>query len=141
VNNIKETIKPFDSEAVCGVFVNEKGQVLLARRSFGDNTHDLMGGNILPNETPIETLIRDAKGKLGVNLNKEDVEGKGISNIVYPNRTVKTHIFVCQLRSNTPIQLDLDKYSGWRWFYPIQIKKLLLHPKVGEVLVTIGLLN
>lgn len=134
-----------NGEAICGVLINEKGQILLAKRTalrtYGKNLYDLMGGDIISGGTPIETLFRDAKEKFGIQLNKDFIEQKGTRDMNYPNRTIKTHIFICQIDSNTPIQLDFKKYETCDWYYPMQIEQLELAPKVKEVLLAVGLLR
>jgi len=132
-------------EAICGVLINEKGQILLAKRTasrtYSKNLYDLMGGDIIPGETPIETLFRDAKEKFGIQLNKDSIKQKGTIDMDYPNRTIKTHIFICQIDSSTPIQLDRKKYDTCDWHYSMQIEQLELAPKVKEILLAVGLLR
>jgi 8-oxo-dGTP pyrophosphatase MutT (NUDIX family) len=145
VNKIEENKKPFDSEAICGVFINEKGQILLAQRqagrSFGKNEFDLMGGDILPDETPIETLLRDAKEKFGFQLNKEIIEVKNSKDVAYQNKTIRIYIFVYKLNSDTPVQLDAHKFQWYKWCCPEEIDQFTLTPKVKPVLTAIGLLK
>lgn len=137
--------KSLNNEAICGVFVNKEKQTLLVRRSmertYNPGSYDLMGGDIISGEKPIETLFRDAREKLGIQLNGEIIELKEPRDIVYSNKTVKTYVFVCQIDSNTSIQLDPHKYDGYGWYYPEQIAQLPLSPKVKKVLVAVGLLR
>jgi mutator protein MutT len=144
-NKIEENKKQFNDEAICGVLINEKKQILLAKRTvkrtYSPNLYDLMGGDIIPGEKPIETLFRDAKEKFGIQLDGEITELKEPIDMDYPNKTIKTHIFICQLNSNIPVQLDLKKYAECDWLYPAQIQGLQLAPKVKDVLIVAGLLK
>lgn len=127
-------------EAISGIFLNEEGKILLVRRTpkrtYNPNTYDLIGGDILPKETPIQTLLRDAKDKLGIKLNTQDTEEAGIKVINSPNAPIRRHFFIIRLKNNIPIRLDTKKYDEWGWFGLAQLTQLNLTPGVKEILET-----
>lgn len=137
-NSSKENKKSPVKSAICGILMNEKGEIFLAKRTakrtFNPACFDLLGGDILEGETPRDTLIRDTKEKIGIELEKDKVQGKEVKDIVYPNDTWRTFIFVCNIKSQTQIALNPKKYSEWGWFTFEQVKQLKLSPKVLEVL-------
>lgn len=136
--------EPTVIEVISGVFINEDNQILLVRRTpkrtYNPSTYDLIGGDILPRETPIQTLKRDAKGKLGIDLDKENIEEKGTKDIDAPNAIIRRHMFVCRISVSTPIELDSKKYDGWGWYDASQVEQLNLSPGVKDILIAIGFL-
>lgn len=133
------------SEAICGIFINEKSKILLLKRAptrtYNKNAYDLMGGDIVPGETPLQTFVKDAKEKLDIQLDQEKIEVCKVKNIHYPNQTVKTYLFTYRLNSETPIKLNPKKYQDYGWYNPSQIKQLNLSPKVRDVLIDVGFLQ
>ena len=132
-------------EAINGIIVNEDNKVLLVRRSsrrtFSPGKYNLIGGDILPGETPVQTFIRDAKEKLTLQINLKDVEFKGTQDTVYPNKTIRRYIFVYRLQNVNIITLNPKKYDEYNWYKATKIEKLNLTPGVKDVLTSIGYLG
>lgn len=60
--------------------INQKSRLLvlyppfvLALKKTGEEKYSLIGGNIETNETPIESIIREAKEEAGINLTENDL--------------------------------------------------------------------
>lgn len=137
--------EPTVIEAISGIFINEDNQILLVRRApkrtYNAGTYDLIGGDILPGETPRQTLVRDVEGKLGVKLDEGVIETKGTKDIEAPNAVIKRHIFVFHIERDVPIDLDPKKYDSYGWYDKDQIEELNLTPGVREILTAAGFLE
>ena len=88
-----------EKEAISGIFMNaESGKVLLLRRNlqrtYSAGKWDLMGGDIKLGETPKETLEKDAKEKLNVNVTS--IEEKGEIMTKATDAFIKRHCFICK---------------------------------------------
>jgi len=59
------------------VILERDGKILLARRfqtGFQDGNYGLPSGHIDEGELPVETMIREAKEEVGIDLNEDDLE-------------------------------------------------------------------
>jgi 8-oxo-dGTP pyrophosphatase MutT (NUDIX family) len=145
MDNLETERKLPTIEAISGIFVNKNGKILLVRRNlkrtYNPGTCDLIGGDVPPGETPIQTLARDAEEKLGIKLSEETVETKGVKNIEAPNTIIRRHIFVCQISNKISIKIDPKKYDQYGWYDASQVEQLDLTPGVKEILISVGLLK
>lgn len=145
MSKIEQEKQPIIIEAISGVLLDENGQVLLVRRNlkrtYNPGTYDLIGGDVPPGETPIQTLARDAEEKSGIKLSEETVETKGVKNIEAPNAIIRRHLFVCQIGNKISIKIDPKKYDQYGWYDASQVEQLDLTPGVKEILISVGLLK
>lgn len=102
------------------VFLVKDDQVLLAlkKKKIGAGLLNGYGGGIEPNETSIEAAIREVGQEAGVNLDKVDLEGRGVINFHKPKPdgifVCEVHIFVATYWQGTP--QESDEMGEPRWF-------------------------
>ncbi len=131
-------------EAISAIFIQGDIEILLLHRTpgrtYNPDRWDLMGGDILPGESPTDTFCRDAVEKL--NLRRGNVA----SLLSEPLRVreadadVLRHIFVISGADYSNIRLDPTKYDEFRWVGPGEIKPLKLATGVEPVLEAFGFL-
>lgn len=145
MSNIEIEEEPRIIPAISVVVLNENNKILLVRRTpqrtYNPGAYDLIGGDILPGEIPIDTLKRDVKKKLGVEISETGVESRGTVDIRVPEGIIRRNLFICQIASETPITLDPKKYDKSDWYDAAQIEQLSLTPGVEEILITVGFLT
>jgi 8-oxo-dGTP diphosphatase len=104
----------FPTVVVAGV-VSRHGQILVARRKSGTHLAGLWefpGGKLEPDESPEESLIREFKEELGV-----QVRVGHILEVVfhrYPDRNVLLLFYSCQLIEGEPQAVDVDALAWVR---------------------------
>jgi len=120
-----------EKEAISGIFMNAEGdKVLLFKRAswrtYSAGKFDLMGGDIHLDETPEETLRKEAKGKL--NINVEHIEEKGAILTRATDVVIKRHCFVCREGDYKKLKIITTKYDQSGWYNKNEIKGLKLAP-------------
>lgn len=96
--------------SVHGVLVNDVGQILLLRQTYGDLRWGLPGGAVDPGETVHEALVRECREELGC-----PIEVCYLSGIYYHHR-FEAHvcIFRCKLPVKSTICLSAE-HSALCW--------------------------
>lgn len=121
------------------IFVNEKGELLLMKRSDNCVTFPgywgLVGGFIDPGETPEEGAIREAKEEIGVEIQVIKFVGRyyNTPHPHYKNCIALPHY--AQIISGTPHPAQPEECSDVRWFKPEEVKEMELaydHKKILE---------
>jgi 8-oxo-dGTP diphosphatase len=94
-----------------GVFTNPEGKILLLKATYGDKRWGLPGGGFDPGETVHETLIRECKEELGVDIEIFYMSG------MYFHEAYQSHtcIFKCEMKNNSSIQLS-SEHSEFKYF-------------------------
>jgi len=114
--------------SVTGIVRNADGDILLVRNS-GATEWTTPGGMIEPNERPAESVIRELKEELGI-----DVEVKSLLGVfsgpeyrmLYPNGdecVYVTSVFECEIRSGKPLP-DMDELEACRYVAKAEISSL-----------------
>ena len=118
--------------SVSGILKNSEGQVMLVRNT-GALEWTTPGGMIEPGERPSESVVRELKEELGVDVNLIGLLGVFSGPeylIVYPNGdevNYVTAVFECELVSGTP-QPDFDELEACRFFDLDEIEQLPTPP-------------
>ncbi len=118
--------------SVSGILKNTDGQVMLVRNT-GALEWTTPGGMIEPGERPDESLLRELKEELGVEVKLVGLLGVFSGPeylIVYPNGdevNYVTAVFECELLSGTP-QPDFDELEDCCFFNLDEIKQLNTPP-------------
>jgi len=125
-------------QAISGVVTNENDELLLVqrtRRTYSSFLWDLIGGDVdvKRGELPSQTLRRDIKGKLGVNLSLRYNLGL-IESIEESGSLILRNVFACELEGPGKITLDQTKYCQFRWVSVDEIKNFDLTPGAINVL-------
>ncbi|OGT45868.1 MAG: NUDIX hydrolase [Gammaproteobacteria bacterium RIFCSPHIGHO2_12_FULL_41_20] len=93
------------------VFTNNQGRVLLLKATYAELRWGLPGGSIDPGETVHETLVRECKEELGVDIKILYMSG------IYFHHIHNTHacVFRCEMPKDSPIILSTE-HSEYRYF-------------------------
>lgn len=97
-------------DVVCGVVRNEKGEYLITQR--GDSKHfgkwEFPGGKVQPNETYFESIIRELKEELSLEVNP-------IREITsYPFERFNLIFILCEISLSTN-DLVLTEHLDFKW--------------------------
>ncbi len=101
-------------EAISGVFIQAE-KVLLVERTKRTNesyTWEVMGGDILPGEQPLDTLMRDAHDKL--NIANPTVLATTIISTPGKDVVINRHVYICS-GDFTNMKIDQSKYKEAMW--------------------------
>lgn len=119
-------------QAVMAVFVNNKDQVLIGS-SPRDGGFKFPQGGIDVGEIPKQTLIRELKEELGIDLDENLIEKEFEEKVVYlfSDELVKTRDFLGQQQIVFKIKYDPklifqpqdDEFDKLIWIYPENLKK------------------
>jgi len=120
-------------KAVAVFIINSRKQVLLQRRSatkkLWPNMWDITaGGHVLAGEFGFQSIIRECKEELGIDLNKEDITFIGTSistniksNII--NNHFNEYYIVNKEIDETKLQLQKEEVSEVKWIEKDEIIK------------------
>lgn len=100
-----------------GFFKNEKGDVLLLRRSWSapwmDYKWSLPGGTVEPNETPLDAFIREIKEEMSIDINY----GECFLRLIVKEKSGDCEIYYYDVESpkfkeeNIILNFENDKYK------------------------------
>lgn len=112
-------------KAVAGFIINDKGQVLLQRRSekkkMWPNMWDItFGGHVLTGEFGFEAIIRECKEELGIEVTKGDMTfiGSSISTNIkgdIVNRHFNEYYIANKNLDETLLKLQPEEVSEVKW--------------------------
>jgi mutator protein MutT len=119
------------------IIKNSKGEILLGKRSkdmpFYPNTWNLPGGLLDYKEKLEQSVIREVKEELGINVKIIKKSDKVYE--VFPTRACSFHtinfVYYCEIIEGNP--KSLDETTQVKWFKPSEIKKMKLayiHKKI-----------
>lgn len=110
-------ISPLD---VAAAIIFREGKYLITRRMEGDSFGgfwEIPGGKKDPGETLEETVVREIREELGVDI--EVVSYYRTARYPYPRRTVDLHLFHCRIVSGEPQALECQDFA---WVAPSELK-------------------
>ncbi len=98
------------------IILNPEGCVLQLKKTYGDQGWSLPGGSVDPGETIHQTLYRECREELGV-----DVRGVVLTGFYYHSRlNAQVGIFRCTIWQDAEIKLS-SEHSEYKW---MQISEL-----------------
>lgn len=107
MNNIPELY----SFSVHAVIFNKEGQVLQLKSSYIENQWALPGGCVEKGETILETLRRECREELGINVKVE-----GLTGIYYHSKyNSQVCIFRCSIPENNIVSLS-NEHTDYKYF-------------------------
>jgi 8-oxo-dGTP diphosphatase len=102
--------------SVHAAIFNDKNEILMVKTTYGAKGWTFPGGAIDPGETIHETLIRECREELGV-----EIEVKYLSGVYYhAAHNSQAFVFRCEIKDENEIRLS-EEHSEYRYF---QIKEL-----------------
>jgi len=127
---------------VVGIIMNDKNQVLLARR-LGKSHEGMWGlpsGTIQPGETAKETLVREMKEELGIEITSIKFTGYFYDTHGRDPRyaTAIDLPFICYIQNGTP--QPLHESSELRWFNPGEFDDQCLPYDQRQMLIEAGVI-
>jgi len=101
-----------------GVVVIQDGMTLLAKRkgAHGEGMWGSMGGHVEFGESPVETVMREAKEELGINIG--NVRFVSCTNMIKDGKHYLDVSFVAELISGEPKIQEPDRIEAIGW-YPL----------------------
>ncbi len=129
---------------VDNIIINNKGEILLAKRSDSVKTYpgmwNLISGDIEWGETVEEALKREAMEEVGVGVEIVRFTGRYYDRKGrHPTKTVICLPHICRIVSGEPKINSLREISEVRWFRPEEIRKLDLAYDHKQMLIDEGL--
>jgi len=127
--------------SVTGIVKNAQGSILLVR-STGAQEWTTPGGMIEPNERPSESIVRELKEELDIDVKPKALLGvySGPEYLVrYPNDdevVYVTSVFECELLAGEP-EPDKDEITACRFFSKAEREKLLMPDWLDDLLENI----
>ena len=93
------------------MITNSKNEVLKLRPTYGDQRWGLPGGAIEPGESIHETLVRECKEELGLDVITKELTG------IYYHKTVESQVVIirCEISEHSSITLS-SEHSEFRYF-------------------------
>lgn len=120
-------------KAVALFIINQKGQVLLQKRSknkklWPDMWDMSAGGHVLTGEFGFQSIIREAKEELGIQLDKNDLTfiGAAISNNIkgeIKNNHLNEYYIASKEVDETKLKLQKEEVSEVKWIDKEEIIK------------------
>lgn len=98
--------------SVSAAAIVNNNKILITKRSGGDfdGMWEFPGGKIEPNETKEETVIREIKEELDLEIS---VSSHLISiEYAYPNFNLEMHVYICSIISGTMV---LNEHGDFAW--------------------------
>lgn len=127
--------------SVTGIVRNSDGDVLLVRNS-GASEWTTPGGMIEPNERPAESMVRELKEELGIDVKIKSLLGVFSGpeyRMLYPNGdevVYVTSVFACDIIAGSP-QPDMDELDDCRYVSKADLAALETPDWVNGLLASI----
>lgn len=106
----------------CAVIVDQDGRILATQRSSTmplPLKWEFPGGKVEPGETAEQSLIREIKEELDIDI---EITGQLPSNIhAYDTKTIRLIPFTCRITYGT---ICLKEHQAFRWLAPHELEDL-----------------
>lgn len=100
-------------DVVCAIIANNEGRILVTQRSSQMN-HPLKwefpGGKVESNETPEQSVIREIREELSVEIEIEKFLGFNLHS--YPHMDIRLVGFVCTIKEG---KIKLKEHAARKW--------------------------
>jgi 8-oxo-dGTP diphosphatase len=103
--------------SVHAVIPNAAGRVLLLRQTYGDRGWGLPGGSVEPGETITDTIVRECREEIGVDVVLGPLTGWYFVSAVQ----AQVGIFRCDVPDDAEIVLS-DEHDELRWEAPQDLR-------------------
>jgi len=96
---------------VHAVILNDENKILQLKQTYTDKRWGLPGGAVEPGETINETIVRECKEEIGV-----DIQVVSLTGFYYHKKfNAQVGIFLCKINSEDDIVLS-EEHSEYNWF-------------------------
>ena len=92
--------------------IDWQGKVLISLRSEDktlSNFWEFPGGKIKNNESPDDTIVREIKEELSLNINKKSLKPLSFNTYTYEEFNAIIFFYICRIWEGTPISKDKQK--------------------------------
>jgi 8-oxo-dGTP diphosphatase len=115
------------------VITNADGEVLLMRRAYPPEDWVLPGGNAEPDESPVETAIREVREELGITIDPTRMTG------VYYQRDHRAgefvhFVFICSMPSSRGAVHDGAEVADYDFFAPDRLPEPMAYSTRRRIL-------
>jgi 8-oxo-dGTP diphosphatase len=118
-------------QAAAAAILDERGRLLLVKENYDRRRYSLPGGAVDAGETPLETVVREAREETSVAIRVEHVIG--VYRLV--NGFTAT-LFACSIENGEPLRPETGEIDEVGWFDPDQIPQPtsnLLHHALADI--------
>lgn len=118
---------------------NEQDELLTVRKKES-TYYQLPGGKIEGEERPIDTLLRELKEELDLNLQEKDCQFLTVHEAQAVNeqgRTVRGYVFTCQLPTDSQYLEPNAELAEVKWVRKEQVKEVKLANLLKQIALPI----
>jgi ADP-ribose pyrophosphatase YjhB (NUDIX family) len=119
------------SQGAAAAIVDEHGRLLLVKENYDRRRYTLPGGAVESGESPLETVVREAREEACIAIEIDHVVG--IYRLVAGAAVV---VFRCSIESGTPAVPKTGEIAEVGWFAPDEIPQPwsnLLHHALEDI--------
>lgn len=120
-----------------GILVKDRKILLGLRKSHRlyPDIWDIFGGHIEKNETKEETLCRELKEELGIEVNSFDFLASYQDKEPTLGYDYVHYIFIIHSWSGIPSNMNIQEHESIGWFSKAEIKNLKMHKEVKRIIL------
>jgi 8-oxo-dGTP pyrophosphatase MutT (NUDIX family) len=112
-----------------GIFLKKDNKYLLIDRKKFPFGYSVSAGHVDEGETPEQTLIRETKEELGLDVKNYKLIWEGELDFDTCRRGISCHYFyLFEIEAEGEVKIEEDEIKGYGWFNKEEARKLKLTP-------------